>query len=496
MQVLNNRNSFYAIRPTYSFDSCYQMMHRLAQVLSNPVHAAITAIGVVILIAIADFATVYKMRLAMLHTIPIALATWVSGARSGVWAGIVAVTGWAMGFHLTHAYLDPFYYYWEAIMLMMTFTIVIGLLHSLRAALARADKRFLHVLEGLPAGIFVTERKSGKLLYANRHFSTMVGEPVEEHVAQFEQGLQENLVSRTAQTDDSVFRYSEVRDEESGHWYLVQSGPIQWEDNRPVQLKVLMDITDAKQAEALRQQHHELLNISARNAVLAEIASMLGHELNQPLMAIAAYLDASKLLLSKNKPDVAEVRKALQKSRAQVSRASDILEHTRSFLRRRVPSFMQSDINEIARDAVQSLELELQDSDIQVELELGDNMPDVMFDSTLVQQVVINLLRNAVDALSGSPQPRHITLRTATCPDLGLQVSIVDNGPGVPEEIRDRLFTPFVTTKTQGLGLGLCICRSIIEAHGGTLWFSANESGGASFHFTLAKGRQHADSEE
>lgn len=478
------------------FDSWYQVMRRVAQALSHPARAATISIGLVVLIALLDFVTGYEMRLAMLYIIPIALATWVGGARSGALAGTVAVACWGIGFHPTHVYSDPLYYYWEAGMLLMTFVIFIGLLHSLRSALERADKRFLHVLEGLPAGIFVTERRTGKLLYANRHFSTMVGEPVEERISQFEQGLQENLSLKTPSQDDAIFRYGEVRDEKNGHWYLVQSGPIQWEDDRPVQLKVLIDITDAKQAEALRQQHQELLHISARNAVLAEIASMLGHELNQPLMAIGAYLDASNLLLSKSKPEVQEVLSALHKSRAQVSRASDILEHTRSFLRRRAPNFKQSDINEVVQDALQSLELELQEADIQIELELGHHFPDVIFDSTLVQQVIINLLRNAVDALSGVPLPRYIILRTAPCPNLGLQVSVADNGPGVSDEIRERLFTPFVTTKTQGLGLGLCICRSIIEAHGGTLWFSANEKGGASFNFTLAKGHTHADLEE
>lgn len=484
-----------------AYDASYQFMRHLAHVLSHPIHAALTSIGLVLLIAAADHITGYAMRLTMLYTIPIALATWVSGARAGIWAGIVAMICWGMGFNLTHLSMDPFYYYWEAVILLVTFLVFIGLLHSLRSALSLADQRFLNVLEGLPAGIFVTERKSGKLLYANRHFSTMVGEPLEEGAAKFRKRLQENPPSKNplsggAQADESVFRYSEIRDEDNGYWYLVQSGPIQWEDGRAVQLRVLMDITDAKQAEALRQQHQELLHISARNAVLAEIASMLGHELNQPLMAIAAYLDASNMLLSKNKPNVPEVLAALQKSRAQVSRASDILEHTRSFLRRRAPSFMQSDINEVAQEAVQSLELELKDDDIQIELDLDDKLPDIMFDSTLVQQVIINLLRNAVDALSASPEPRRITLRTTSGDDSGLQVSVIDNGPGVPEEIKDRLFTPFVTTKTQGLGLGLCICRSIIEAHGGTLWFSTNEDGGASFHFTLAKGHQHADSEE
>lgn len=474
-------------------DSLYHAMRRLSHVLAHPARAAVTSIGLVILIALLDFATGYEMRLAMLYTIPIALATWVGGARSGAIAGFVAVACWGIGFHPTHVYSDPLYYYWEAAMLMITFSIFILLLHSLRSALARADRRFLHVLDGLPTGIFVTDRRSGNLLYANRHFTDLMGEPVHEHAAHFEQRLLAHL-SSPAQPNSS-FQYSEVRDDKTGRWYLVQSGPIQWEDERPVQLKVLMDVTDSKQAEVLRQQHHELLHNSARNAVLAEIATTLGHELNQPLMAIAAYLDASAMLLAKNKPDLQEVIAALQRSRAQVSRASDILERTRSFLRRRAPCFMETDINEVANEAVQALELEVQEASIQVDITLGDTLPDVTFDSTLVHQVILNLLRNAIDALSDQQLPRNIQLITQASESHGLMVTVSDNGPGVPDNIVDRLFTPFVTTKTEGLGLGLCICRSIIEAHGGTLWYTKSEHGGASFHFTLEKGRTHANPE-
>lgn len=474
-------------------DSLYQAMRRLSQVLAHPARAAATSIGLVILIALMDFGTGYEMRLAMLYTIPIALATWVGGARAGALAGGVAVACWGIGFHPTHVYSDPLYYYWEAAMLMMTFAIFILLLHSLRSALARADRRFLHVLDGLPAGIFVTDRKTGNLLYANRQFTNMVNEPLQENTQRFEQRLHAHLSSPIQ--PNASFQYSEVRDEETGCWYLMQSGPIQWEDDRPVQLKVLMDITDSKQAEALRQQHQELLHNSARNAVLAEIATTLGHELNQPLMAIAAYLDASTMLLAKNKPDLKEVIAALQRSRAQVSRASDILERTRSFLRRRAPCFMETNINEVANEAVQALELELQEAAIQVDLQLGENLPDVTFDSTLVHQVILNLLRNAVEALTDKEAPRHIQVKTEPSENHGLMVSVSDNGPGVPDDVIERLFTPFVTTKSQGLGLGLCICRSIIEAHGGSLWYSKSEQGGASFHFTLEKGRRHADAE-
>src|SRR5690606_23612561 len=123
----------------------------------------------------------------------------------------------------------------------------------------------------------------------------------------------------------------------------------------------------------------------------------LSHELNQPLMAIAAYLDASTMLLAKNKTDLKEVVAALQRSRAQVSRASDILERTRSFLRRRAPNFVEKEISEVANEAIQALELELQEASIEIDLHLANNLPAVTFDGTLVHQVILNLLRNAIE---------------------------------------------------------------------------------------------------
>ncbi|HVL75459.1 MAG TPA: ATP-binding protein [Noviherbaspirillum sp.] len=474
-------------------ESLYQAMRRLSRLLADPLRAAITSIMLVILVALLDFATGYEMRLAMLYTVPIALATWVGGARAGALAGAAAVASWGIGFHPTHIYSHPLFYYWEGLMLVMTFAIFILLLHYLRASLARADRRFLHVLDSMPAGIYVTGETSGRLLYANRRFGDLVGEPTDERARRFEQRLHEP--SPRPHEDDMPFHNREARDEASGRWYLVQSGSIPWEDEERVLLKVVMDITDSKQAEALRQQHHELLHSSARSAVLAEIATTLGHEINQPLMAIATYLDAGKLLLARQEPALDDVKAALEKARGQVTRASDIVERTRSFLRRRSPTLIHGDINKAAWEAAQALELELQEAGVHIDMELGENLPAVLFDSTLVEQVLINLLRNAAEAMQDSTQERRIVLRTARDQDGGLAVSVSDTGPGIPPPVAERLFTPFVTTKPQGLGLGLCICRSIIEAHGGALWHEAGEAGGAVFQFTLCAGAAHAKPE-
>lgn len=462
-----------------------------------PVAAALTA-GV----ALLDYATGYEMRLAILYLLPVALATWSSGLAAGAVASAVAVACWGYGFWPSHIYSAPIYYYWEAAVLVATFALFTWLLHHLRGALARADRRLLHVLDGLPAGIYVTEEASGRLLYANRHFGRMVGEPLEERARQFEQRLRADAAPDAQ--DEAPFHYREARDEASGHWFLVQTGTIQWEDDRRVKLNVLMDVTDRKQAAALRRRHQELLHNAARSAVLAEIASMLGHEINQPLMAIATYNDAGIMLLSRERPEIEQVISALGKSRAQALRASEIVERTRSFLRRRAPTLAAGDINEVVRDAVQALELELQDASVRVDLTLSPDLPQLDFDSGLVQQVVVNLLRNAIDAVrEADPGARWISVCTGRSAD-GIEVTVADSGPGIAPDLLPRLFTPFFTSKPQGLGLGLCICRSVIESHAGSLWYEPGAAitkgeaagAGAVFRFTLPQGWRDAASPE
>lgn len=471
----------------------------LRAVVARPLRALPVAAALTAGVALLDYATGYEMRLAILYLLPVTLATWSAGLMAGAVASAVAVACWGYGFWPSHIYSAPIYYYWEAVVLVATFAVFTLLVHHLRGALARADRRLLHVLDGLPAGIYVTEEQSGRLLYANRHFARMVGEPVEERALQFEQRLLPG--NAAGQHDEASFHYREARDDASGHWFLVQTGAIQWEDDRRVTLKVLMDVTDRKQAAALRRRHQELLHDAARSAVLAEIASMLGHEINQPLMAIATYNDAGIMLLSRERPDIEQVISALGKSRAQALRASEIVERTRSFLRRRAPTLGVGDINAVVREAVQALELELQDAAVRVDLVLAPELPQLDFDGALIQQVVVNLLRNAVDAVrDGAPGTRWIAVRTIRSAD-GIEVAVADNGPGIAPDLLPRLFTPFFTSKPQGLGLGLCICRSVIESHGGSLWYepgaaiTEGEAAGAGtmFRFTLPQGWRDAE---
>lgn len=449
--------------------------------------AALVLIG---LIALLDFATGYEIRLAMLYLLPIALATWVGGVVSGMLLAAIAVLCWGLSFYANNIYSREVFYIWEGCVLALTFAVFVLLLSRLRDALHSADRRFRDVLDGLSAAVYAIGERSGTVLYANRHFGELlqadpVGRPSSVIDGRF-RIVDATAGAAEAQPSISRFRHDEAHDEQTGRWYLVQSGHITWETGERVQLKVLMDITEQRQASALRQQHQDLLHNTARFAVLAEIASMLGHEINQPLMAISTYTSAGMLLLSKPEPDIAEAAVALEKAMAQVSRASDIVERTRGFLRRRVPAMSDGDINSAVRRAAQSIELNLQDPALSFRMDLAANLPVLLFDRILIEQVVINLLTNALDAVRAAPaSEQRIEVTTGLAPNGAVRVAIRDSGAGLAGASDDALYRPFYTTKSDGLGLGLSICRSVIEAHAGRLWHDRHDGEGTTFQFTL-----------
>ncbi len=448
------------------------------------------ALVLTVLIALLDFATGYEIRLAMLYLLPIALATWFGGVVSGMLLAAIAVLCWAVSFYANNIYSQEIFYIWEGCVLAVTFAVFVLLLSRLRSALHSADRRFRAVLDGLSAAVYAVGERSGIVLYANRHFSEMletdpVGKPSTVIDGRFRM-VDAKAGAAAPQSATSPFRHDEARDEQTGKWYLVQSGHISWETGERVQLKVLMDITEQRQASALRQQHQDMLHNTARSAVLAEIASMLGHEINQPLMAISTYTSAGMLLLSKPEPDIGQAMIALEKAMVQVSRSSDIVERTRGFLRRRAPAMSDGDINSAVRSAAQSIELNLQDPLLSFRMDLAENLPALLFDRILIEQVVINLLTNALDAVRAAPANDHrIDVTTDLAPDGSVRVAVRDSGAGFVGVADDTLYRPFYTTKSDGLGLGLSICRSVIEAHAGRLWHDTHDGKGTTFQFTL-----------
>jgi hypothetical protein len=423
-------------------------------------------LGLVLAIAFADRATGYEIRLAILYLVPIAAATWQLGGAAGGFIAVAAAVSWLVTFASSHPYSHPFYFYWEGGITTATYLIVVVLLAWLRRALARSDRRFVAVLEGLDAAVYVQDAKSLEILFANRRFRDSYGERPPLSVAGGES--------------------SEVYEAASQRWYLVQSRPLQWVDGRAVTLRMLSDITEGKRVRELMMRHRDAVHRSARLIALGEFASAVAHELSQPLAAIATYNNAALLLVETATPRGAELREAMERCRSQARRAGAIIQRLKELLRHPTPALTEHDLNEIAASACELAESEAHEAGIEVELGLNGEPLMVGADRVLLQQVVMNLVRNAIEAChDAEPGARRVAISTARGEDGGALLRVTDWGCGVGPEVKPRLFQAFVTAKPGGLGLGLSICRSVIEAHGGAIRYRPNDERGSVFEFSL-----------
>jgi len=245
----------------------------------------------------------------------------------------------------------------------------------------------------------------------------------------------------------------------------------------------IVDITSQKQAEAFARQQEEKLQQTARLVSMGEMASTLAHELNQPLMAMSSYAGAAKLLSASGQAEL--VTATLEKIAQQAERAAQIVRRIRDFVRRRSPHFEHCDMNEVVENAVGLNDADARHRELRIETRLADDLPVVIGDRILLEQVLLNLVRNAMDAsISQPPERRSILVSTVVEGD-SLCVSVADQGLGLEPEVAARLFEAFYTTKQTGMGMGLSICRSIIENHHGKLWFTRREGGGVIFQFSL-----------
>jgi C4-dicarboxylate-specific signal transduction histidine kinase len=413
-------------------------------------------------IATADYATGYDIRLAILYLVPITIATWRVGRAAGIVVAGTAALSWLAAFESLHPYEHPFYFYWEGVIIAATFVIVVVLLSSLRAALARSDLRFVAVLEGLDAAVYVEDAGSGELLFANRRFRDVYGE----------------------RRPPSAADATEVHDAASQRWFLVQSRPLHWIDGRDVTLRMLSDVTEGKRVRELITRHRDAVHRSSRLIALGEFASAVAHELSQPLAAIATYNNAALLLVETATPRAPELRGAMEKCRDQARRAGAIIQRLKELLRHPTPALTEHDLNEIAASAAELGESEALEAGVQVELALHPAPLVVGADRVLLQQVVMNLVRNAIDACRDVP-PRRVSISTSRGEGGAALLRVSDSGSGVLADIEPQLFQPFVSAKPGGLGLGLSICRSVVEAHGGTIGFRRSAERGSIFEFTL-----------
>lgn len=447
------------------------------------------AVGLVGLIAIVDAATGFEVRLAVLYLVPVFLATWSAGRIAGLLITTLAVGTWIMVFESSHHYTHHLYYFWDGAVLMSTLTAFVLVLARLHSALDSADERFVTVLEGLDAAIYVNDRDA--ILYVNRRFRDFF-EPGSENAGtrEFESRFDEppsDYFDRVAAPGDRhVALRGEFQENTTRRWFLVHARSLTWVDRRVVTLKVMADITEARLAEEATRQQMEQLQMSARLLTIGEIASGLAHELNQPLTAIASYNQACLKLLRARPTADTELLGYMEKCGAQAVRAGGIIHRMREYARKREPLRTPLAVNTIVQDAVKLVEVEAEKHGVTIALSLAPHLPTVMADAIMIEQVLLNLIRNGIEAMEATPAgQRSVRIVSERSADGGVQLTVHDQGHGVSAETAANLFTPFFSTKADGMGIGLNISRSIVELHGGRLWHEPATAGGSTFAFTL-----------
>ncbi|GGL11260.1 sensor histidine kinase [Caulobacter rhizosphaerae] len=256
----------------------------------------------------------------------------------------------------------------------------------------------------------------------------------------------------------------------------------------------LSDAAERQEAEARRLADRERLLLTSRVMSVGEMATMIAHELNQPIGSIANIVRGLKARLSRDALTVADGVEALDKAADQALYASGVIQRMRSFVEQRQPQVEPLDLPRLARATLDLLDWEIARDRVSAQTVFDDDLPPVLGDAVMIQQVLVNLARNGLDAMRSEPQPRRLAIagRRLEGSTRMVELTVADSGPGVSEEAAGRMFSPFFSTKPGGMGVGLGICRSIIELHRGRLWHTreGQESGGSVFHIALPTARQ------
>ncbi len=359
----------------------------------------------------------------------------------------------------------------------------------IREELAEAHERFTTVLDELYAAVCVlphptnpgtTPADAIEPLFSNRTFRHLFGEA-------------SDFAPLLRATEDSAPGWlpREVRHPKLGRWYEVGTRRIRWVDGRPVRMIVATDVSRRHEAEERHRQQEEKLQRTSRLVTMGEMASSLAHELNQPLTAIANYCMGLTArirarIAAGSEVDTDELLQMLGKTASQAERAGMVIRRIREFVKRSEPERRCCEVGGIVADAIGLAEIDAQRQGVRIEVDLPADLPPLNVDPILIEQVLQNLAKNGIDAMREASAPvLRVSLR-----DLGgaVDFSVADTGPGLTPEARAKLFEPFFTTKSEGMGMGLNICRSIIESHQGRLWAETNEWGGCTFRFTLPTG--------
>ncbi|WP_169734429.1 PAS domain-containing sensor histidine kinase [Deefgea rivuli] len=377
-----------------------------------------------------------------------------------------------------------------------------------REALASSRQQLRTVLAGLEVAVSVSDLETGVMLYRNRHHSNTFSIPQQAEaycLLQWRVGINKDsqAFQGVASTDSALITGSsynetgelltdylplqdgifEAVDAITGRTYQIEQRIVDWVSNRSAVLEICTDITARQQAQDLERTRNDLVQHTARLVNMGELASSLAHELNQPLAAIASYSSACETMLYKPNPPIGKVQETLVKMTQQARRAGQIIRGIRQFVVKRAPTREVCELSELISVPLQLLGPMAHKLKVSMVLDLPSDLPSFVGDAVMLEQVLLNLIKNGLEAMSETPiAQRKIVIRAALLDEM-LQVTVADHGSGLADPA--QLFQPFYTTKSEGMGMGLNICRSVIEQHRGHLWAEPNPGGGTQMRFRL-----------
>jgi PAS domain S-box-containing protein len=361
-------------------------------------------------------------------------------------------------------------------------------------ALRSSEERFSKAFHSSPDAIAIVRQSDYRFIEVNEKWQAMFGFSREEVVGRSSDEL--NLVVHPEQADCAQAQLEEkgyLRDYEldlrnrSGKIVQVSlvTDTLEMVGEACFIINV-RDVTAQKRAEMDAEEHRRELAHLSRVASLGELSGALAHELNQPLAAILANTRAAQRLVTRRTPDLSEIQAILEDIALDDRRAGEVIGRLRVLLKKGEPRPTKVDLNDLVTEVRALLHSDLIRRRVATETKLAWTLPPVFGERVELQQVLLNLVQNACDAMAGTPShQRLVTISTGLTPDGCVQLSVEDRGHGIPPERLNQIFDAFFTTKENGLGLGLAICRSIVTAHGGRLWAENNSSPGATFHLML-----------
>jgi PAS domain S-box-containing protein len=381
--------------------------------------------------------------------------------------------------------------------------------NRIREQLSASYERFTTVLEALDASVSVAPLGSEELLFANKLYRLWFGVQTAGHLQMVAQaGVPDH--PRNDESADEVDSFvglptgglttaqsenAEIFVPELGKWLEVRSRYLNWVDGRLAQMVIATDITPRRHAEEQSSAQAERAQSASRLITMGEMASSVAHELNQPLTAITNYCNGLVSRIRGKQINEEDLLAALDKTARQAQRAGQIIQRIRSFVKRSEPNRSLSDVTLIVGEAVELAEIELRRRNVRLSHYVAARLPKVMVDPILIEQVLVNLLKNAAESIEHAKRPpsrRSVELRVIpkqVDDQPVVEFSVLDSGQGLAPEVMDRLYEAFFSTKVEGMGIGLNLCRTIVESHQGRMQaeniYNGAEVAGCRFSFWI-----------